>query len=326
MTDKEKRILKALTNNKTIIAFSYIKPDFSNIDEVYTNNLNVWYCNNSDIRPTTKDGKGIEITNGILLNPDNVIISKKLCGFELTEIDFINSELKLLNECTNLNPIETKQFEYYKDYLNKKKINTEWTLNDYYIRYIETKQFYNFFTNRIYKNHEYNSIKDHLNATNERFKYILNRLNTEDKKELINDYKDQLTQLKSKQTQSKFIELINEAIQAIEFTPQQVENVKPDEVKKELHPQIFKDNAFEIWQSMFEKFNINKSKRTDIDFMFEVMKYNNQIHTNIGYTDIQDWISEVYEIVPDKVKFTDIKTKANEKRLIIYNEIKENQK
>lgn len=224
MTDKEIRIFKALTNNKTIIAFSYIKPDFSNIDEVYTNNLNVWYCNNSDVRPTTKDGKGVEITNGILLNPDNVIISKKIGGFELTEIDFINSELKLLNECTNLNPIETKQFEYYKDYLNKKKINTEWTLNDYYNRYIETKQFYNFFTNRIYKNHEYNSIKDHLNATNERFKYILNRLNTEDKKELINDYKDQLTQLKSKQTQSKFIELINDTIQDIDI------NIKTNEI------------------------------------------------------------------------------------------------
>jgi hypothetical protein len=206
-----------------MINFKHIKPDFSNIDEVYINNLNVWYINFSDIRPTTKDGKDIEITNGILLNPDNVIISKTKGGFELTEIDFINYELKLLNQCNKLNTIETKQFEYYKDYLNKKKINIDWTLNDFYNRYIETKQFYNYYTNRVYKNHEYNNIKDHFNTTNERFKYILNRLNTEDKKELIHDFKDQLTRLKSKQTQSKFIELINNFIQDIDVTPQQVE-------------------------------------------------------------------------------------------------------
>jgi hypothetical protein len=205
-----------------MINFKHIKPDFNNIDEVYINNLNVWYINFSDITPTTKDGKDIEITNGILLNPDNVIISKTKGGFELTEIDFINYELKLLNQCNNLNTIETKQFEYYKDFLNKKKINIEWTLNDFYNRYIETKQFYNFYTNRVYKNHEYNNIKDHFNITNERFKYILNRLNTEDKKELINDYKDQLTQLRSKQTQSKFIELINEFINIIDFDIKQM--------------------------------------------------------------------------------------------------------
>ena len=45
------------------------------------------------------------------------------------------------------------------------------------------------------------------------------------------------------------------------------------DVEKQLHPNIFKKNGFEIWESMFEKFNITKTKRTDIDFMFEVMKY-----------------------------------------------------
>jgi hypothetical protein len=103
--------------------------------------------------------------------------------------------------------------------------------------------------------------------------------------------------------------------------PQQQKNNEPDEVKKELHNNIFKGNAFEIWQSMFEKFKITESKRTDIDFMFEVMKYNNLIYDNIKYVDIQNWINNVYEISFDKIKFTNHKAKSNDKRLIIYNDI-----
>ena len=103
--------------------------------------------------------------------------------------------------------------------------------------------------------------------------------------------------------------------------PQQQKNNEPDEVKKELHNNIFKGNAFEIWQSMFEKFKITESKRTDIDFMFEVMKYNNLIYDNIKYVDIQNWINNVYEISFEKIKFTNHKAKSNDKRLIIYNDI-----
>ena len=91
--------------------------------------------------------------------------------------------------------------------------------------------------------------------------------------------------------------------------------------KKELHTNIFKKNGFEIWESMFEKFNITKSTRTDIDFMFEVMKYNHFIYKNIGYNDIGDWINEVYEISFDQIKYSDVNSKPNSKRLIIFNDI-----
>ena len=93
------------------------------------------------------------------------------------------------------------------------------------------------------------------------------------------------------------------------------------EIKKELHPNIFKNNGFEIWERMFEKFNITKSTRTDIDFMFEVMKYNDFIYKNIGHKDIQDWINEVYEISFDQIKYTDVNSNSNSKRLIIFNDI-----
>jgi hypothetical protein len=103
--------------------------------------------------------------------------------------------------------------------------------------------------------------------------------------------------------------------------PQQTETNEPDEVKIELHNNIFTGNAFEIWQSMFKKFKITNGKRTDVDFMFNIMKYNNLICENISYKDMAIWIDKVYEITFVKIKYTDHKTTANEKRLIIYNEI-----
>ena len=90
------------------------------------------------------------------------------------------------------------------------------------------------------------------------------------------------------------------------------------------HPQIFKDDNFVIWQRMFDVFNITKSSRTDIDFMFEIMKYNSLIHDNIGFTDIQKWINEVYEIPFDKIKHTPPKQQSNKNRMAAYNLIIQN--
>lgn len=102
--------------------------------------------------------------------------------------------------------------------------------------------------------------------------------------------------------------------------PQQLEAVIPDEVKNlPQHTHIFKGNSFEIWQSMFDEFKITKTSRTDIDFMFQIMKYNKLIYDTIGYTDIKDWINKVYEISFDKIKYTDPKQTSNEKRMIAYN-------
>ncbi len=105
-------------------------------------------------------------------------------------------------------------------------------------------------------------------------------------------------------------------------TPQQPDKNKTDEVKKELHSHIFKGNAYDIWQSMFEEFKVTESSRTDLRFMYEVMKYNKQIHDTVTVKNITDWINEVYEFKIDKLHFTPIKSKSNNKRMKIYNLIK----
>ena len=107
-----------------------------------------------------------------------------------------------------------------------------------------------------------------------------------------------------------------------QYRPQQIETSKPVEGKKELHNHIFKDNAFEFWERLFENFNINETKRTDLRFMYEIMKYKEQIHKTVTVKNITDWINETYDFNIDKLQYTSIKNKSNENRMSIYNLIK----
>ena len=104
--------------------------------------------------------------------------------------------------------------------------------------------------------------------------------------------------------------------------PQQNETGNTKEVKKELHNQIFKGNNFEIWQRLFENFNINETKRTDLRFMYEIMKYKGQIHETVTVKNITDWINKTYQFSIEKLQYTSIKNKSNENRMAIYNLIK----
>lgn len=101
--------------------------------------------------------------------------------------------------------------------------------------------------------------------------------------------------------------------------PKQLKAVITNEDKKEYPTHIFKGNAFEIWKKMFSEFKITNTSRTDIDFMFQIMKYDNLIYDTIGLIDIQNWINEYYEITVDKVKYTDPKAASNIKRMSVYN-------
>ena len=116
--------------------------------------------------------------------------------------------------------------------------------------------------------------------------------------------------------------MLNEYLEPITFKPEptiQPETIKPNESKKQTHGNIFVDNSLEIWKKMFEDFNIDASKRTDLDFMFQIMKYESLIHENIGFIDMQNWINKTYQITIEKLKYTDVNTKANEKRMTVYN-------
>lgn len=63
---------------------------------------------------------------------------------------------------------------------------------------------------------------------------------------------------------------------------------------KELHKDIFKGNAFQVWQSMFDEFGINNRSRSDVKFMFEEMRKEGLIHRTVNQTVFLEWITRAY--------------------------------
>ena len=78
---------------------------------------------------------------------------------------------------------------------------------------------------------------------------------------------------------------------------QQPESIKKDEIKKDLHNHIFKNNAFEVWQSMFDEFEITEASRTDVKFMYEEMKKESEglIYNTVNQKAFLEWITSTYD-------------------------------
>jgi hypothetical protein len=214
MNESTENFLKSIEQSFIKSKFSNLEPDFNNIVEVYTNNLNVWYYLNSD-EVIKKDGnkeintKIDTINQVVLLNPENFIFSKKQNGFELTEIDFINNEFKIFESLIveKLKPVHKKQFDFYTSYLSEKRTTLEYTLKDYYNHYIKTGRF-GFTVCLTYKSNQFDELSKRLTDTKKRYDYIFNKLNDSQRIEFKNDFCDQLEKLKTKQTESKNIEII----------------------------------------------------------------------------------------------------------------------
>ena len=92
----------------------------------------------------------------------------------------------------------------------------------------------------------------------------------------------------------KFLETKKSELEA----PQQIKDNKTVEVtnlKTKLHNDIFKDNAFEVWMSLFDSFKIDETCRTDVKFIFEEMKKDGLINKTVNQKSFLNWITENYD-------------------------------
>lgn len=119
------------------------------------------------------------------------------------------------------------------------------------------------------------------------------------------------------------LELIENALKKAEEEVSSKSPLKIRKAKENLHPQIFKNNGFEIWQSMFESFDVKESSLTDIRFMYEAMKNDGFIFDTIGEKNLRDWINETYSLTMNKAKFTNPKWDSNKKRMAVYSAAKD---
>ena len=107
--------------------------------------------------------------------------------------------------------------------------------------------------------------------------------------------------------------------------PQQQKNNEPDEVKKELHNNIFKDNSIYLFEKYFDNKSMTFQSRTDFRFLFEQMKKDNLIHDTVTLGQYIKFIGK-YGYYEKELKAIELDALKNIQRTKDYNEYKDNLK
>lgn len=89
---------------------------------------------------------------------------------------------------------------------------------------------------------------------------------------------------------------------------------------QELYNRVFKSNFFELFELLFDEFNIDESKRADLKFIFEMMKEDGFLHPEVSQREFYECISRVYNM-DFQITSNWSKTKHRTK---IYSVVKEN--
>jgi len=225
-SDRKKPLLERLnTTINKVNLLNKIKPlkaDYSNIDEVYNNNLTLWLYNNSHSRKDhserDKDGFSNNIVNGWIKDPSKLEFSKTTeNGFELTEVDFIDYETDLLAEfdTKTLSLEQTKKFKMYMEFVSRQKSEATWTMQDYYKHYLKYKRLSIIFI-KSYESKDYEKAIDRLKNYKERYFYIFDRIDDKERTLLKNNFCESLKHFSKNQKLDLFRELTNNLIIEIE--------------------------------------------------------------------------------------------------------------
>lgn len=107
--------------------------------------------------------------------------------------------------------------------------------------------------------------------------------------------------------------------------PQQIQDIKPDEIKKELHNNIFKDNSIYLFEKYFDNKSMTFQSRTDFRFLFEQMKKDSLIHDTVTLGQYIKFIGK-YGYYETELKAIELDALKNIQRTKDYNEYKDNLK
>jgi hypothetical protein len=102
----------------------------------------------------------------------------------------------------------------------------------------------------------------------------------------------------------------------------QIETDKTNVVKKELHNNIFKGNAFELFEKYHITKNLTGSSRADYRLLFELLKEDELIHSTIELKHYKEWLNNTYEYAFPELRIIDIKSRPNIQRTNDYKEYK----
>ena len=125
----------------------------------------------------------------------------------------------------------------------------------------------------------------------------------------------------------EFVEnTINQLVQKDEHNePQQKETKNPNEVKKELHNNIFKGNTFLLWFKYYQNKNIDVTCKTDLRVIYELMKKDNCFQNTIELKHYINWLnSEFFDGAIMELKKQYFDSRPNQQRLKDYEHYKTN--
>ena len=109
----------------------------------------------------------------------------------------------------------------------------------------------------------------------------------------------------------------------VDITPQQIEAGNTDEVVKEMHNNIFKDEAFELWEHYKVCKNVNANSRTDLRLLFELMKADKLLVDTVELKHYIKWLNLYFDTENiTELKSIDLKTKLNIQRTNDYKQFK----
>ena len=103
---------------------------------------------------------------------------------------------------------------------------------------------------------------------------------------------------------------------------QQADIKKPDEVKKELHNNIFKYNAFEIFEKYFENKKISQNSRTDLRVIFDLLKEDDLLFETVELKHYIKWLNSQFDYDISELKKLDLNTRPNIQRANDYKDYK----
>lgn len=110
------------------------------------------------------------------------------------------------------------------------------------------------------------------------------------------------------------IELMKFEEYLIEQENNKIETNKPDETKKELHSDIFKGNAFELFRKYYTEEELGLSSRTDLNLLFQLFERYNLFVETVELKHYIRWLNKngYYEDV--ELKKVDINSRPNRQR------------
>lgn len=190
----------------------------------------------------------------------------------------------------------------------------KFTLEDYYHWYLRFKRFGIYKrTGQPYNSNEFDEFYQVKEKFYEGYKYIYNRLSTKkNKNEFKDDYLDQLKALKSKQSRSKYVRVLNEAIDEIndfhlqnnkdlsKTTQEDKKNSYPEIITDDVlkhpkhHPNLWNIKCYNLFQYLID--NYYSGKKRQLTNIWFYLKENNNSNFVFKATkdEYKDFIREGY--------------------------------